>query len=90
MQLDAYVERRLRGLLKRGGSRLPTGRAQAWRRPFFAALRLVRLRSTIRYPEGGACRDPEVHLLSRVRGIRTHGRNGVLLPAGRFPPTGAK
>ena len=51
VQLDRYVEERLRGLLlKRGGSRLAAGRAQAWRRPFFEALGLVRLRGTIRYP----------------------------------------
>jgi group II intron reverse transcriptase/maturase len=49
--LDAYVERRLRGLLfKRAGSRLTPGRAVGWTRPFFEALGLLRLRGTIRYP----------------------------------------
>jgi len=50
-ELDTYVEERLRGLLlKRAGSRLRAGRAAAWRRPFFEALGLTRLRGTIRYP----------------------------------------
>jgi group II intron reverse transcriptase/maturase len=51
IQLDQYVEDRLWGLLlKRHGSRLPAGRAAAWRRPFFEALGLCRLRGTIAYP----------------------------------------
>jgi RNA-directed DNA polymerase len=49
--IDRYVEERLRGLLrKRAGSRVSAGRAEAWRRPFFEALGLVRLRGTIQYP----------------------------------------
>jgi group II intron reverse transcriptase/maturase len=53
IQVDTYVEERLRGLLlKRVGSRLRPGRANAWRRPFFETLGLTRLRGTIRYPEG--------------------------------------
>jgi group II intron reverse transcriptase/maturase len=51
VQLDRYVEERLRGLLlKRHGSRLAAGRAAAWRRPFFEALGLCRLRGTVQYP----------------------------------------
>jgi len=51
LQLDRYVEERLRQLLlKRHGSRLSAGRAEAWRRPFFEALGLCRLRGTIQYP----------------------------------------
>jgi group II intron reverse transcriptase/maturase len=51
IQLDQYVEDRLRGLLlKRHGSRLTAGRARAWRRPFFEALGLCRLRGTVQYP----------------------------------------
>jgi len=51
VQLDRYVEERLRGLLlKRHGSRLAAGRAEAWRRPFFEALGLCRLRGTVQYP----------------------------------------
>jgi RNA-directed DNA polymerase len=51
IQLDRYVEDRLRGLLlKRHGSRLTAGRAGAWRRPFFEALGLCRLRGTVQYP----------------------------------------
>jgi RNA-directed DNA polymerase len=50
-QIDTYVEERLRALrLKRHGSRLPAGRAEVWRRPFFEALGLMRLRGTIQYP----------------------------------------
>jgi RNA-directed DNA polymerase len=49
--IDRYVEDRLRGLLlKRAGSRLGPGRALEWRRPFFEALGLCRLRGTIQYP----------------------------------------
>jgi RNA-directed DNA polymerase len=49
--IDAYVDERSRGLLlKRAGSRLRAGRADAWRRPFFETLGLTRLRGTIRYP----------------------------------------
>jgi group II intron reverse transcriptase/maturase len=52
IQIDRYVEERLRGLLlKRVGSRLRPGRADAWYRPFFETLGLARLRGTIRYPE---------------------------------------
>jgi RNA-directed DNA polymerase len=51
LQVDTYVEARLRGLLlKRAGSRLAPGRAAAWRRSFFEALGLHRLRGTIQYP----------------------------------------
>ena len=52
IQIDRYVEERLRGLLlKRAGSRLRPGRAATWHRPFFEALGLYRLRGTIHYPE---------------------------------------
>jgi len=52
IQIDTYVEERLRGLLlKRAGSRLRGGRADTWDRPFFEALGLYRLRGTIQYPE---------------------------------------
>ena len=51
IDLDQYVERRLRGLLvKRAGSRRLAGRASRWTRPFFEALGLIRLRGTIQYP----------------------------------------
>ena len=51
IDVDTYVEERLRGLLlKRAGSRLTPGRVDAWRRPFFEALGLLRLRGTIQYP----------------------------------------
>jgi len=51
IQIDTYVAERLRRLLlQRAGSRLRAGRAAPWRRPFFEALGLYRLRGTIRYP----------------------------------------
>ena len=51
IQIDTYVEERLRGLLlKRAGSRLRPGRADPWRRPFFEGLGLCRLRGSIQYP----------------------------------------
>ena len=50
-QLDDYVVTRLRRLLRqRAGSQLRPGQAVRWRRPFFEALGLCRLRGTIRYP----------------------------------------
>ena len=49
--MDRYVEERLHALLvKRAGSRLRPGRVAGWRRPFFEALGLYRLRGTIQYP----------------------------------------
>ena len=51
IQLDRYVGERLRALrVKRAGSRLAAGRAEAWNRAFFEALGLYRLRGTIQYP----------------------------------------
>ena len=53
-----YVEDRLHGLLvKRAGSRPRPGRADRWRRPFFEALGLHRLRGTIQYPGAAQCGD---------------------------------
>jgi Group II intron, maturase-specific domain len=86
--LDRYVEERLRGLrVKRPGSRLAAGLAEQWRRPFFEAFGLGRLRGTIQYP---AWRMPrlEDHLVSRVREISTHGLNVVLTaPRSRGAPS---
>jgi RNA-directed DNA polymerase len=49
--LDGYVVERLRTLLvKRKGRNLRPGEATAWRRDFFEAHGLHRLRGTIRYP----------------------------------------
>lgn len=51
VRIDRYVADRLRGLRrKRDGSRVSAGRTDAWRRPFFEALGLLRLRGTIQYP----------------------------------------
>jgi group II intron reverse transcriptase/maturase len=51
VQIDRYVEERLRSLrLQQHGASLRPGRAAAWRRPFFEALGLYRLRGTIHYP----------------------------------------
>jgi RNA-directed DNA polymerase len=53
IQVDTYVEERLRGLLrKRVGSRIAPGRAITWGRAFFETLGLYRLRGTIQYPGG--------------------------------------
>jgi group II intron reverse transcriptase/maturase len=49
--LDDYVVHRLRDLLvKRAGAQLRRGQVLQWRRPFFEAFGLCRLRGTIRYP----------------------------------------
>ena len=51
VQIDRYVEERLRGLrLKRADSRLRVGGVAIWTRASFEALGLVRLRGTIQYP----------------------------------------
>jgi RNA-directed DNA polymerase len=51
VQLDRYVEARLRGLLrKRHGPRLRAGRVARWDADFFHGLGLHRLRGTIQYP----------------------------------------
>lgn len=51
-QIDGYVWRRLRGLMrKRYGRNLRAGQAEAWTRAWFWELGLHRLRGTIRYPE---------------------------------------
>lgn len=52
LALDEYVVERLRTLLvKRKGRNLRLGEAATWRRDFFEAHGLYRLRGTIRYPE---------------------------------------
>jgi RNA-directed DNA polymerase len=56
--LDAYVERRLRGLrFKRANGRCPAGQIVRWARPFFETLGLCRLRGTIQYPGAASCGD---------------------------------
>jgi RNA-directed DNA polymerase len=51
IQMDRYVEDRLHALLvARAGRHLHGARAAVWRRPFFEALGLYRLRGTIQYP----------------------------------------
>jgi RNA-directed DNA polymerase len=51
IQIDRYVEERLRGLrIKRAEGHLRAGRAEAWTRSGFEALGLHRLRGTIQYP----------------------------------------
>ena len=51
IDIDAYVERRLRGLRhKRAAGRLTAGQGRRWDRAFFEALGLCRLRGTICYP----------------------------------------
>jgi RNA-directed DNA polymerase len=52
VQIDRYVEKRLRSLrVKRKGRNLRPGEAQAWTREYFENFGLHRLRGTIRYPE---------------------------------------
>jgi group II intron reverse transcriptase/maturase len=52
VQLDTYVWRRLRRLLReRKGRNLRAGEASRWTRDFFHGLGLVRLRGTVQYPE---------------------------------------
>jgi RNA-directed DNA polymerase len=51
LDVDAYVERRLRSLrVKRAGRNLRAGQAERWDRAYFESLGLHRLRGTIRYP----------------------------------------
>jgi group II intron reverse transcriptase/maturase len=51
IQVDRYVEDRLRALLiARAGRQLHVDRVALWRRPFFETLGLHRLRGTIQYP----------------------------------------
>ncbi|HEY3383834.1 MAG TPA: group II intron maturase-specific domain-containing protein [Vicinamibacterales bacterium] len=91
LQLDRYVEDRLRGLLlKRHGSRLAPGRANAWRRPFFEALGLCRLRRHRPVSGGGVMPRPDRPPESRVREIRTHGLNGGLTNTRPARPAGFK
>ena len=62
IQIDTYVEDRLRALLRQTSGRdgsAPAGPSR-WRRPFFEALGLYRLRGTIQYP-GGVMPRPEDH-----------------------------
>lgn len=51
LQVDRYIERRLRRLrLARAGRHLHAGQAESWNRDYFESLGLHRLRGTIRYP----------------------------------------
>jgi RNA-directed DNA polymerase len=51
VQIDRYVERRLRGLMrKRYGRNLRPSQTAAWTREWFEAHGLYRLRGTVRYP----------------------------------------
>jgi RNA-directed DNA polymerase len=51
LQIDRYVEDRLRGLMhKRYGRNLRPGQSGIWTRTWFEAHGLYRLRRTIRYP----------------------------------------
>jgi RNA-directed DNA polymerase len=51
IDVDAYVEKRLRSLrVKRAGRHLRAGQAERWDRDYFESLGLHRLRGTIRYP----------------------------------------
>jgi hypothetical protein len=89
IQIDTYVEERLRGLLlKRAGSRLRGGRADTWNPSLLRGLGTL---SPARHDSvSGGCvmRRPERPPVSRVREIRTHGLNGRLALTRSARPTG--
>ena len=83
-QLDTYVWRRLRALVrKRKGRNLRAGEMSRWTRDEFLRLGLHRLRGTVRYPGTRTTPRPERPPVSRVREIRTHGLNGGLVETRR-------
>jgi len=78
-QLDTYVWRRLRSLLRKRKERhLRMVECRSWTSDYFHNLGLHRLRGTVRYPEAVQYRDTERPPVSRVREIRTHGLKGGL------------
>jgi group II intron reverse transcriptase/maturase len=83
-QLDTYVWRRLRALVrKRKGRNLRAGEMSRWTSDEFLRLGLHRLRGTVRYPGTRTTPRPERPPVSRVREIRTHGLNGGLVETRR-------
>jgi RNA-directed DNA polymerase len=78
-QVDSYVWKRLRGLVrKRKGRQLRAGEMSRWTRHAFHKLGLHNLLGTIRYPDNAQLPRSERPPVSRVREIRTHGLNGGL------------
>jgi len=78
-QVDSYVWRRLRALVrKRKGRNLRAGEIARWTRRAFHEIGLHKLLGTIRYPGQAKLPRPERPPVSRVRESRTHGLNGGL------------
>jgi hypothetical protein len=78
-QVDSYVWRRLRSLVrKRKGRHLRPGELDRWTRDEFVRIGLHRLRGTVRYPGTSTTPRPDRPPVSRMREIRTHGLNGGL------------
>ncbi len=78
-QVDSYVRKRLRTLMrKRKGRNLRAGEMRRWTSDAFFDLGLHKLRGTIRYPVTVQVPRSERPPVSRVREIRTHGLNGGL------------
>jgi RNA-directed DNA polymerase len=78
-QVDLYVRKRLRALVrKRKGRNLRAGEMARWTSHAFYQLGLHKLLGTIRYPGQANLPRSERPPVSRVREIRTHGLNGGL------------
>jgi RNA-directed DNA polymerase len=78
-QVDSYVWKRLRNLMRRRkGRNLRAGEMSRWTRNAFHKLGLHKLLGTVRYPDKAQLPRPERPPVSRVREIRTHGLNGGL------------
>jgi group II intron reverse transcriptase/maturase len=78
-QVDSYVWKRLRNLMRRRkGRNLRPGEMHRWTRHAFHELGLYKLLGTVRYPGKAQLPRSERPPVSRVREIRTHGLNGGL------------
>jgi RNA-directed DNA polymerase len=76
-QIDSYVWKRLRGLIRKRKERhLRPGELARWDRHAFHELGVHKLLGTVRYPGQAQLPRPERPPVSRVREIRTHGLNG--------------
>ena len=78
-QVDSYVWKRLRKLMRRRtGRNLRAGEMSRWTSDAFHELGVHRLRGTVRNPGHAQVPRSERPPVSRVREIRTHGLNGGL------------
>lgn len=76
-QVDGYVWKRLRNLMRRRkGRNLRAGERSRWTPDAFHELGIHRLRGTVRYPGHAQLPRSERPPVSRVRVIRTPGLNG--------------